>query len=202
MENITEQQVLEAKAYNDTIKNYMDLQNKLELLYDDLRAYVANELGEKKMKALEKIVNTFIEGEVEFVLYGLKRMKHHDGISDKFLNEFSVKTLKEVVKIVLNNDDIGVLLHRIRVVLLCDGYYDDDIDEMGVLQDVLNGNSRESYTEEILDTIIAMVSKKYYDYFYVDLEYHLNKIIDNYSQSGKSLESKVAELKSKKEAQL
>ena len=202
MENITEQQVLEAKAYNDTIKNYMDLHNKLELLYDDLRAYVANELGEKKMKALEKIVNTFIEGEVEFVLYGLKRMKHHDGVNDKFLNEFSVKTLKEVVKIVLNNDDIGVLLHRIRVVLLCDGYYDDDIDSMGVLQDVLNGNSRESYTEEILDIIIEMVSKKYYDYFYVDLEYHLNKIIDSYSQGGKSLESKVAELKSKKEAQL
>ena len=27
MENITEQQVLEAKAYNDTIKNYMDFQS-------------------------------------------------------------------------------------------------------------------------------------------------------------------------------
>lgn len=202
MENVTEQQVLEAKAYNDTIKNYMDLRNKLELLYDDLRAYVANELGKKKMKALEKIVNTFIEGEVEFVIYGLKRMKHHGGVGDKFLNEFSVKTLKEVVKIVLNNDDIGVLLHRIRVVLLCDGWDDEDIDAMGVLQDVLNGNSRESYDEEILDIIIEMVGKKYYDYFYVDLEYHLNKIIDSYSQNGKSLESKVAELKSKKEAQL
>ena len=202
MENITEQQVLEAKAYNDTIKNYMDLHNKLELLYDDLRAYVANELGEKKMKALEKIVNTFIEGEVEFVLYGLKRMKHRDGVSDMFLNEFSVKTLKEVVKVVLDKLDIGVILYRIKVVLLCDGYYDDDIDTMGVLQDVLNGNSRESYTEEILDIIIEMVGKKYYDYFYVDLEYHLNKIIDNYSQNSKSLESKVAELKSKKEAQL
>lgn len=201
MENITEQQVLEAKAYNDTIKNYMDLQTKLELLYDDLRAYVANELGEKKMKALEKIVNTFIEGEVEFVLYGLKRMKHHDGVGDKFLNEFSTKTLKEVMKVVLNNDDIGVLLHKIRAELLCGGYDDADINPMGVLQDVLNGKSKESHTEEIIDIITTEVSKKYYDYFYIDLEYHLNKIIDGYSRSGKSLKNDVAELKAKKESQ-
>lgn len=200
MENITEQQVLEAKAYNDTIKNYMDLQTKLELLYDDLRAYVANELGEKKMKALEKIVNTFIEGEVEFVLYGLKRMKHHDGVGDKFLNEFSTKTLKEAMKVVLNNDDIGVLLHKIRAELLCAGCDDADINPMGVLQDVLNGKSKESYTEEIIDIITTEVSKKYYDYFYIDLEYHLNKIIDIYSRSGKSLKNNVAELKAKKES--
>lgn len=201
MENITEQQVLEAKAYNDTIKNYMDLQTKLELLYDDLRVYVANELGEKKMKALEKIVNTFIEGEVEFVLYGLKRMKHHDGVGDKFLNEFSTKTLKEAMKVVLNNDDIGVLLHKIRAELLCAGCDDADINPMGVLQDVLNGKSKESYTEEIIDIITTEVSKKYYDYFYIDLEYHLNKIIDGYSRSGKSLKNDVAELKAKKESQ-
>ena len=201
MENTTEQQVLEAKAYNDTIKNYMDLQTKLELLYDDLRAYVANELGEKKMKALEKIVNTFIEGEAEFVLYGLKRTKLHDGVGDKFLNEFSTKTLKEVMKVVLNNDDIGVLLHKIRSELLCAGYDDADINPMGVLQDVLNGKSKESYTEEIIDIITTEVSKKYYDYFYIDLEYHLNKIIDGYSRSGKSLKNDVAELKAKKESQ-
>lgn len=201
MENIIEQQALEAKAYNDTIKNYMDLQTKLELLYDDLRAYVANELGEKKMKALEKIVNTFIEGEVEFVLYGLKRMKHHDGVGDKFLNEFSTKTLKEAMKVVLNNDDIGVLLHKIRAELLCAGCDDADINPMGVLQDVLNGKSKESYTEEIVDIITTEVSKKYYDYFYIDLEYHLNKIIDGYSRSGKSLKNDVVELKAKKESQ-
>ena len=37
-----------AKAYNDTIKEYMSIEDKLELLYLDLINYVANEnLGRK-----------------------------------------------------------------------------------------------------------------------------------------------------------
>ena len=59
MKNITEQQKAEARAYNDTIKQDLSIENKLELLYLDLIDYVANELGAEKMEALEKIINTF-----------------------------------------------------------------------------------------------------------------------------------------------
>ena len=59
MRNITEQQKAEAKAYNDTIKNNMSIENKLELLYIDLLAYVANDLGDKKYDAIKKVINTF-----------------------------------------------------------------------------------------------------------------------------------------------
>ena len=72
----------EAKAYNDTIKNSMSLENKLELLYLDLIDYVANELGAEKMEALEKIVNIFkanpypwtIADEIQVILYGYNRV--------------------------------------------------------------------------------------------------------------------------------
>ena len=57
MKNITEQQKAEAKAYNDTIKNSMSIENKLELLYLDLINYVESELGAEKMEAIEKIIN-------------------------------------------------------------------------------------------------------------------------------------------------
>ena len=87
----------EAKAYNDTIKNSMSLENKLELLYLDLIDYVANELGAEKMEAIEKIINTFdskrkenpqvwtIEYEIVCIMYGYKRVKDgHESV--KFFN--------------------------------------------------------------------------------------------------------------------
>ncbi|MBR2148126.1 MAG: hypothetical protein IJ965_01625 [Campylobacter sp.] len=77
----------EAKAYNDMIKN-QSIEYKLELLYIDLIAYVANELGEEKMEALKQIINTFktnpypwtIADEIEVILYGYNRVK--DGFSN------------------------------------------------------------------------------------------------------------------------
>ena len=87
MKNITEQRKAEARAYNDTIKSSMSLENKLELLYLDLIDYVANELGAEKMEAIENIINTFdskhkenpqvwtIEDEIVCIMYGYKRVK-------------------------------------------------------------------------------------------------------------------------------
>ena len=77
----------EARAYNDTIKSSMSLENKLEILYLDLIAYVENELGAEKMEAIEKIINTFdskrkenpqvwtIEDEIVCIIYGYSRVK-------------------------------------------------------------------------------------------------------------------------------
>ena len=97
MKNITEQKKAEARAYNDTIKEHMSLENKLELLYVDLINYVESELGAEKMEAIEKIINTFdskhkenpqvwtIEAEIVCIMYGYKRVK--DGYeSVKFFN--------------------------------------------------------------------------------------------------------------------
>ena len=87
MKNITEQQKAEARAYNDTIKNSMSIENKLEILYTDLIDYVADELGAEKMEALENIINTFdskhkenpqvwtIEDEIVCIMYGYNRVK-------------------------------------------------------------------------------------------------------------------------------
>lgn len=93
----------EAKAYNDTIKNSMSIENKLKLLYIDLIAYVANELGEEKMEALKKIVNIFkanpypwtIADEIEVILYEYKQVKAGK-TADKFLKIAETAELKEV----------------------------------------------------------------------------------------------------------
>ena len=153
MKNITKQQKAEARAYNDTIKNNMSIENKLELLYTDLIDYVANELGAGKMEAIEKIINTFdskhkenpqvwtIEDEIVCILYGYNRVK--------------------------------------------DGY-----------ESIIYFKPHTKADTEEFELI-----NKYYSYFYQGLEKSLNKIIDNYSENGESLEPKVKELIAKKEAE-
>ena len=149
MKNITEQQKAEAKAYNDTIKNSMSIENKLEILYVDLIAYVESELGADKIEALENIANIFkkipypwsIDDEIEVILYEYERVKAGK-TGDIFL--------------------------------------------------------KPPYTT---DTAELKLLDKYYSYFYQGLDNSLNKIIDNYSENGKSLEPKVRELIAKKEAE-
>ena len=47
--------------------------------------------------------------------------------------------------------------------------------------------------------ILSIIASRYYSWFYDNLEYTLNQVIDNYSENGKSLEPKVKELIAKKE---
>lgn len=189
----------EAKAYNDTIKN-QSIEYKLELLYLDLRAYVANELGTEKYDAIKKVFNTFKEYEVEqninIILRELKSIKNGE-IAGMFLNAFSIEALKEAVKVVLNDDDMEALLDKIKIKLFEMG--DGNIDEKEVLEAVLNDNFHKDYERQIISIIVRVVGKKYYNYFYRDLEATLNKIIDIFSGWGWSLESKVAELEARKQ---
>ena len=198
MRNITEQQKTEAKAYNDTIKNNMSIENKLELLYIDLLAYVANDLGDKKYDAIKKVINTFKQYDkddsVKVILAELKYINEfQDG--NIFLNPFSIEALKEAVEVVLNADDMEALLDRIKVKLFYFG--DGDMNEKEVLEAVLNDKFHRDYRTQLMYIITRAVAKKYYNYFYRDLEISLNQIIDNYSES---LEPKVKELIAKKEA--
>lgn len=190
----------EAKAYNDKLKIDMSIEDKLELLFDDLRAYVINNLGTKKYDAIKKVFNTFKEDEkdanIEIILRELKRIKNGEP-AGMFVNAFSIEALKEAVEIVLNADDMEALLDKIKLKLYDMG--DRDIDEKEVLEAVLNDNFHKDYERQILSVITRFVGKKYYNYFYRDLEYHLNKIIDNHTYWCESLEPKVVELKARKE---
>lgn len=188
----------EAQSYNGMIKN-QSIEYKLELLYLDLRAYVANELGEKKYDAIKKVFNTFKEYEVEqninIILRELKSIKNGE-TPGMFLNDFLIEALKEAVEIILNDDDMEALLDKIKIKLFEMG--DGNIDEKEVLEAVLNDNFNKDYNRQIISIIVRVVGKKYYNYFYRDLEQTLNKIIDKFSGWGWSLESKVAELEARK----
>lgn len=195
----------EARAYNDFLKIDMSIENKLELLYEDLIDYIKGDLGAKKYEAIKRVVNTFEEYEkdesIRIILREFNYRKSR-GTQDSgmFLNAFSIETLKKAVEVVLNSDDMDALLDRITAELwYIHNKKDIDEDPMEVVKDILNDNYHLIYKRQLSTIIMAAVAKKYYNYFYRDLEYHLNKIIDNHTYWCESLEPKVAELKARKE---
>lgn len=195
----------EARAYNDFLKIDMSIEDKLELLYEDLINYIKCKLGAKKYEAIKRVVNTFKENEkdesIRIILRELNYRKNR-GTQDSgmFLNTFSIETLKEAVEVVLNPDDMDALLDRITAELwYIHNKKDIDEDPMEVMKAILNDNYPFYYKRQLTTIIMAAVAKKYYNYFYRDLEYHLNKMIDNHTYWCESLEPKVIELKARKE---
>ena len=206
MKNTKAETRVEARMYNSImVKRYMSLEDKLELLYDDLIDYVRGDLGAEKYEAIKKVVNTFKSWEkdenIRIILRELERIKNGE-IGGMFLNAFPIEYLKEAAEVVLNDDDMEALLDIITAELWYI-YNKRDIDEnpAEVVEAVLNGNYHFYYKKQLTDIIFRAVAEKYYNYFYQDLDKSLSKIIDNYSKNGESLEPRVKEFIAKKEAE-
>ena len=154
MKNITEQQKAEARAYNDTIKNSMSIENKLELLYLDLIDYVANELGAEKMEAIEKIINTFdknpypriIQDEIVCIMYGYNNFK----------NKYdTIKYYKVIVDDIIDTEQVGNETLR-AVVNKYYQYFYDNLDES--LSEIINNYSENG--ESLKPKVKELIAKK------------------------------------------
>lgn len=155
MKNITEQQKAEARAYNDTIKNNMSIENKLELLFDEVLDFVNKKIGDDGLKALDKIIVRFTKDDLKKVLVGYKTISNSNFYFKENITKENIKEALKALKINISKDDKFVL---------------------------------------------SVISLRYYSWFYDNLEYTLNQVIDAYSENGESLEPKVKELIAKKEA--
>lgn len=155
MKNITEQQKAEARAYNDTIKNNMSIENKLEFLFDEVLDFVNKKIGDDGLKALDKIIVRFTKDDLKKVLVGYKTISNSNFYFKENITKENIKEALKALKINISKDDKFVL---------------------------------------------SVISLRYYSWFYDNLEYTLNQVIDAYSENGESLEPKVKELIAKKEA--
>ena len=151
MKNITEQQKAEARVYNDTIKNSMSIENKLELLYLDLINYVESELGAEKMEAIEKIINTFdknpypriIQDEIVCIMYGYNNFK----------NKYdTIKYYKVIVDNIIDTDQVKNETLRAIVNKYYSYFYQDLEKSLNTIIDNYskNGESLEPKVKELI----------------------------------------------------
>ena len=194
MKNITEQQKAEARAYNDTIKNSMSIENNLELLFDEVLDYVNDKIGDDGLKALDKIIvrlnkddykialKFFMDG--EFGVISAINYQYNITIKD-------IKEALEVLKIDLSKN--GELARIMNLKLEWDDR--EDIKAVEAITQALKGKY-----DGGLSTIKQFIAMEYYGWFVDDLLIIIKNIIDNYSERGLSLEPKVRELIAKKEA--
>lgn len=157
MKNITKQQKAEARAYNDTIKNNMSIENKLEILFDEVLDYVNKKIGDDGLKALDKIIVRFTKDDLKKVLVGYSTISNGNFY-------FKENITKENIKEALKAFKINICISK-----------DDKF-------------------------VLSIIALRYYSWFYDNLDYTLNQVINAYSENGESLEPKVKELIAKKEA--
>lgn len=188
MRNITEQQKAKAKAYNDTIKSSMSLENKLELLFDEVLDYVNDKIGDDGLKALDKIIVRFTKDDYKIVCKLFIDENFSVASEINYQYNIATKVIKEaleVLKIDLSKD--GELMRRINAKLVKDSEKASETIEQALKDD------------GVLRIIKEYIAIQYYSYF-ASLQIIIKNIIDNYSENGESLEPKVKELITKKEA--
>ena len=194
MKNITEQQKLEAKAYNDKIKYNLCFEALTEMLFSEILDYINDKIGDDGLKALDKIIvrlnkddykialRFFMDGE----LGAISPINYQYNITIK-----DIKEALEVLKIDLSEN--GELSRLISLKLEWDNR--EDIKTVEAIQQALKGKYNGG-----LSTIKQFIAMEYYSYFVEDLFIIIKNIIDSYSQRGLSLEPKVKEFIAKKEA--
>ena len=194
MKNITEQQKAEAKAYNDTIKNSMSIENKLELLFDEVLDYVNKKIGDDGLKALDKIIVRFTKDDYKIALKFFMDGEFGAISAINYQYNITIKDIKEALEVLKIDLSKNGELARIMNLKL---EWDDrkDIKAVEAITQALKGKY-----DGGLSTIKQFIAMEYYSWFVDDLLIIIKNIIDNYSEKGESLEPKVNELLAKKEA--
>ena len=194
MKNITEQQKLEAKAYNDKIKYNLCFEALTEMLFSEILDYINDKIGDDGLKALDKIIvrlnkddykialRFFMDGE----LGAISPINYQYNITIK-----DIKEALEVLKIDLSEN--GELARVVNLKLQWDNR--EDIKAVEAIQQALKGKYAGG-----LSTIKQFIAMEYYSYFVEDLFIIIKNIIDSYSQRGLSLEPKVNEFKKEAKA--
>ena len=195
MKNITEQQVLEAKAYNDKIKYNLCLEALTEMLFSEILDYINDKIGDDGLKALDKIIvrlkkddykialKFFMDGE----LGAISPINYQYNITIK-----DIKQALEVLKIDLSEN--GELARVVHLKLEWDNR--EDIKAVEAIQQALKGKYNGA-----LSTIKQFIAMEYYSYFVDDLFIIIKNIIDNYSALCFSLEPNVKEFAKKEDNQ-
>ena len=195
MKNITEQQKVEARAYNDTMKEHLGIEALTEMLFSEVLDYVNKKIGDDGLKALDKIIVRFTKDDYKIALKFFMNGEEFGAISAiNYQYNITIKDIKEALEVLkIDLSENGELARIMNLKLEWDDR--EDIKAVEAIQQALKGKYNGG-----LSTIKQFIAMEYYSWFVDDLDYILNQVINAYTENGESLEPKVKELITKKEA--
>lgn len=169
---------LGVKGYNDFVKEKVDLEILTEMLFQDVLSYVNEQIGEEAIKALDKIIVRFDNSDWDKAYKGFD--SGFGGYKREFIykGRISLKDIKNALKVLkIDINKNKELLQSIEIILNYEGREDEDPKE--AIKECLKGND----DEVVLNEILRYIAKQYYNWFYFDLIYCVETIIDFYSEN-------------------
>lgn len=168
---------LGVKGYNDFVKENIDLEILTEMFFTDVLSYVNEQIGDRAIKALDKIIIRFDSADWEkaYRIFengfgGYKR----EGVFKEKISLKDIKNALTALKIDINNNQ--ELLQSIQAILTYEGREIENPKE--AIKQCLKGYDDSS----VLDEILAHIARQYFDWFYFDLNYCIKMVIDFYTE--------------------
>ena len=168
---------LGVKGYNDFVKEKVDLEILTEMFFTDVLSYVNEQIGDEGIKALDKIIVRFGSADWEKAYKGFENgigSYKREGVYKDRIALKDINNALKVLKIDINNKE---LLQGVEAILTYEGREIEEPKE--VIKECLKGND----DSLVLDEILAHIARKYFDWFYFDLNYCIKMVIDFYSEN-------------------
>ena len=169
---------LGVKGYNDFVKEKVDLEILTEMFFTDVLSYVNEQIGEKGIKALDKIIVRFDSSDWEKAYkgfdYGFGSLKRQ-GVFKEKISLKDVENALKSLKIDVNTNQ--ELLQSIQAILTYEGREIEEPKE--AIKECLKGND----DSMVLDEILTHIARQYFEWFYFDLDYCIKNVIDFYSEN-------------------
>lgn len=168
---------LGVKGYNDFVKEKVDLEILTEMFFTDVLSYVNEQIGDEGIKALDKIIVRFSSTDWEKAYKGFENgigSYKREGVYKDRIALKDINNALKVLKIDINNKE---LLQGVEAILTYEGREIEEPKE--AIKECLKGND----DSLVLDEILAHIARKYFDWFYFDLNYCIKMVIDFYSEN-------------------
>ena len=195
------EQALEIKEYHNSIKKYLSVKEKFFICKSQYFIHMRLKIGHPELHKLENIFNLFKEGDEEIVLKNYFKRQNGEEVEFFFKEKikdyqikncykfFKTKNKKLLFKNILNIPKLPKALKENPEVTI-ERFFD------------IRDEKIKRYRPIIRKEILKVITERYYNNFYNDLEFHLNLIIDNYTKKGIKLIAYIDKLALEREISL
>ena len=194
-------QALEIKEYHNSIKKYLSVEEKFFICKSQYFIHMRLKIGHPELYELENIFNLFKEGDEEIVLKNYFKRQNGEEVEFFFKEKikdyqikncyqfFNTKDKKLLFKNILNIPKLPKALKENSEVTI-ERFFDIRDDKI------------KRYRPILRKEILKVITERYYNNFYNDLEFHLNLIIDHYTKEGVKLIAYIDKLAKEREISL